>query len=798
MRWIYFMLFILLVIGGSLAYIAFFDINSYKNTIESKMSEAFGHPVQIAGKMDLTKSLMPVLVVNKVFMKNDQKGAEGDNLAVIRQIKIDVDLLSLFRKDIKMKSIDLSDIRLTLEEYENGKNNWDIQLRETVDSDVSKKPPLTKKQAEDAAGLKVAKEGFWSGVKIDIQSITAQNLTLFYVNRKSGFSKTINFPNVRLLKFVKVSGEVVYNEEPIKFNGTVTNIKDLLLGKSTSFDFELNMEGYDAKALVAAEVRDIQHLDNYTINIDAEGENLQKTVMGRLKSELPAVLFTKEISAVPFIFHGALKVQQSLIVSDGSFSLKNGAVVGSFNVESKQRGHTDRRLSGRVALSVLDADISRIYGVQPFSFEGRISSDKEDVYTFDTIQFLANETDFEGNLTISLADAVPEITGELNSRYVSLDDIFVASQNNPSPVDEKATQSVPSSTPSLFSQKKFSLPSFDKVNAKVGVLIENLNVGGVFKSYPRLSFYADVKDNSARLTFFEDSQVIDGHFVGQTFFKRKEQGLSFAMTLIGENFMIDEIKGLDKSLKGGSFDMNMKLTGYGDSVASLLDNVSGQVLIVGKDTEIVSKWLSKLPSDIFSAAKRPYQSYNTSMNVKKFVLNLNPQKGVISLDRNVALESNLLNLVFDGSVDLKTEQLDIQMIPLAPKGKTTEVANVMSQFVKIGGTFLEPKVQVDSIRAVKTVAAAIATSGMSVPVTQVAKKVLEDTNPCQTAMRGTTLKTIDSYLGRDVQPVVRQPQTTQKVAAPKTKAQLFGEDLLESLSTVLSETVETTTGTSIQ
>ena len=153
-------------------------------------------------------------------------------------------------------------------------------------------------------------------------------------------------------------------------------------------------------------------------------------------------------------------------------------------------------------------------------------------------------------------------------------------------------------------------------------------------------------------------------------------------------------------------------------------------------------------------------------------------------------------MVFDGTVNLKNEKLDVQLVPMAPKGKTTEAVNLASQFVTIGGTLLDPVPRPAVVRTAQTIAAAIMTGGVSIPAGQVVKKAIEDTNPCQTAMQGVQMQTVDAYLGHAPVSVKQEPTpVVQEPVQPKpTKAQQFGEQFFDSLSDALSQGIETATG----
>ncbi len=770
-----FIVVLLLLVGGVAGYIALFDINSYKSMIEKSASEAVGRPVFIRGSMELTKSLMPVLVINDIEIRNHKDGFSSPNLAVIKQARVDLDLMSLLHKMLNVKDVRVQEIKVFLDVTEKGENNWQIDSKPAAKT--SAKPPIKQKPT--------LSKKFTDDMQISINTIRVSDMVIYYNDAEQKKNWQVDVASADLTQLVNLNASFKWNNETFTVKGSMKNLQGLIQGKSRSFGFSFDVNAYQAQTTLSANIRDIQNLDNLTINIKSDGKNLRNSVAFMTSS--------KEIPAVPFSIKGAVKILKTQVIADGSFTLLNGGVAGNFNAEVK--GAKNKTLSGRLSLTVTDEAFLRPYGVKPFSLETKVSSVKPDEIELTNLTLTANESDIDGQLKIVFGEKRPFISGELNSRYFNLDDILAGETAS----STAATTKTDAGARRLFSSTPISVDFLTAVDLNILALIENLNVNGVLTTYPRLMLNAQLNDGTLNVSVLEGTQFLGGPVVGLIAVQKQNTGMLASAKLVGKGLKLDDFTVFKNHLQGGTIATNVNLTTAGQSMQQLAGNLNGTFLMTVQDSEIFSQWLSKLPVNIFQIGKKalPYQqSYSNALSLKCAAFNVTVENGLIRLNRKVAMETNLLNMVFDGTVNLKNEKLDVQLVPMAPKGKTTEAVNLASQFVTIGGTLLDPVPRPAVVKSAQTIATAIMTGGISIPAGQVVKKAVEDTNPCQTAMRGVKMQTVDEYLGHATVSVKEEtPVAVQEPVQPKpTKAQQFGEQFFDSLSDALTQGIQSATG----
>ncbi len=95
-----------------------------------------------------------------------------------------------------------------------------------------------------------------------------------------------------------------------------------------------------------------------------------------------------------------------------------------------------------------------------------------------------------------------------------------------------------------------------------------------------------------------------------------------------------------------------------------------------------------------------------------------------------------MNVIGSGTIDLKTEKLDIGITPQAREGAGISVGQ-LAELVRVQGTLANPKPGVDTMAALKAgagVAAAIATGGLSILAQGLLDRSMADEDPCATAL----------------------------------------------------------------
>lgn len=762
------LIFLLVIVGLFLVsgiYLLTFDVNSYKGTIEKMATEAIGRPVSIQGKMSLDKSFRPTLVLNDVVIDNDEK-FKNPTFATIKQAKVHVNLQALFQDIFQVEEIFIEGAKVYLEVNEKNQNNWTFETTAPASEQPATRPTLSKKVTKD--------------IKPQIDTIGLSDVTISYTDLASKKVYEAKLDKASLNHMVNFDVAFTYNKEPFVVKGSVKNLMDVIK-TGRHFNFTFDVKAYQAQTTISGNLRDLKKLDNVTFNLKSKGANLNKTLSYMLKD-------VQNIPAIPFDVNGAIRLNGKQILADGAGNFVKGGIKASFSAEMPNLNKM--QVKGRLNVEATDAQFLKQYGIKPFTYGSAFELKDEKTLALTNVNVMADETDLDGTITVVLNER-PEISGELHSRYFKLDNVLADTSSS------KATQTAQkdSQDKAFFSETPLNVSALQKVDLQLNLNIENVYFGNFVRKYPSVLTTIVLKNGELNVALHEGTQLANGLVVGSVRMKTKNDAIDTLMVkMIGEGLEIKELKIFENQLKDGLFSTNINLSTQGKSVHELVSQLKGQVLLLGGDSQILNPWIEKMRMSTFAVLQtilpRPDYYTRQATYLKCFVLNLALQDGIIYLDKKAALETNFINMIFDGTVDLKNEKLNVQLIPMAPKGKTTEVANIISQFILIKGTFLNPSIGIDTLNTMKTVATAVMTSGISIPVEQAVKKATEDDNPCETALKGARFQTINDYYGRKPQvEVPPAPSEPEKPQSAPSKAVQFGTQLLDSLSNVLTSPI---------
>ena len=151
---------VLFAVGGlvgllllvALALKLFVDVNAFKPRLEAVASGALGMEVRFGGQLEI--SVFPGL---HVTLEDVHIGNRGADVAYAKEARLDIDLLPLLRKEIRIGKVALEDLKISIERDRDGKFNFE--------------------QPKAAAGPLPA---------LDLAKASVSGVTLLYSDKQSG------------------------------------------------------------------------------------------------------------------------------------------------------------------------------------------------------------------------------------------------------------------------------------------------------------------------------------------------------------------------------------------------------------------------------------------------------------------------------------------------------------------------------------------------------------------------------------------------------------------------------------
>jgi uncharacterized protein involved in outer membrane biogenesis len=194
--------------------------------------------------------------------------------------------------------------------------------------------------------------------------------------------------------------------------------------------------------------------------------------------------------------------------------------------------------------------------------------------------------------------------------------------------------------------------------------------------------------------------------------------------------------GQPQLVTGGSTDVELDVQGRGKTLPAVLGSLNGNVRIrIGPNriNNVAIDVDSGLIARMFSAAN-PFQKTDPDTDVKCIAVRVPVKDGIIKSEHNAAVETAKYNLIATGTVNLRTEGLDLAVTPVVTSGLgLTEIPTIVS----LTGTFSAPSVGLTAGGAIKSAAAigaTVAVPGLSNLAGSLFRKITADHNPCATAL----------------------------------------------------------------
>lgn len=189
-------------------------------------------------------------------------------------------------------------------------------------------------------------------------------------------------------------------------------------------------------------------------------------------------------------------------------------------------------------------------------------------------------------------------------------------------------------------------------------------------------------------------------------------------------------------------DIEMQLTGKGNSLAELLESVEGRFMMVvgeGKLSEKIARHLpfgSVLYGLVGSLLPEGQKSQPGKLECAVVQLHI---AGIATSSKGLALRTDRVNVLSGGALNLRTGEIDLRFKTAQRKGIGIGILGVAERLVDVTGTLNNPTITPDLGRAVTFGAAAWATAGISVLADSIFTRLTAFQNPCDAVLQSSDL-----------------------------------------------------------
>ena len=233
---------LVILVAAAAALLLSVDVGSYRGEIEAEFRKATGRELAIGGDIDLSISLSPAVVVERVSIANAGWGSRPAMVALERA-EAEVELLALLAGDIRVTRLVLVEPDILLETNADGLSNWRTG------------PPSGDRSAAPARSAEADGQGKAGGGPLSVpifNHVEIRRGRLTYRDARTGKDMRLDLERVSAQAEsysapLGIEAEGAWNGNPVSISGAVDSLADMASGAPVGIDFEARALGFDAR-----------------------------------------------------------------------------------------------------------------------------------------------------------------------------------------------------------------------------------------------------------------------------------------------------------------------------------------------------------------------------------------------------------------------------------------------------------------------------------------------------------------------------------------------------------------------
>lgn len=348
------------------------DFNQYKPQIAAAVKSATGRDLSIGGNFKLGLSLTPTLAVDNVSLSN-MPGGSRPVMVNLNKLDVQVELIPLLSKKIKVDRIILDGADILLETDKNGKGNWVFE---------------TPGGAATTTATAAPTEG--SGMSLpEVDTLQIRNSTVTYRDGVTGVTHSFKVDKLDAETkggSLSIDLAALIGQTPLDVKGTVG--APALLAGGSPYPMDLALSSGNTSATVKGAIGDITKMQGLAVDVAAKGNSLSD-LSGLVGSPLPKL--------GPYNFAGSfVNIEGGYKINKLQFTMASSSMTGDVSLALNGKRP---KVVGNIAAAKVDL---KDFGVTPSSGSsgGSTASSDGRVFPNDPLPFGGlNAIDAEINFT---------------------------------------------------------------------------------------------------------------------------------------------------------------------------------------------------------------------------------------------------------------------------------------------------------------------------------------------------------------------------------------------------------------
>ena len=413
------------------------------------------------------------------------------------------------------------------------------------------------------------------------------------------------------------------------------------------------------------------------------------------------------------------------------------------------------------------------------SISGAIRDTKKDAYEINSLRVSIGNSAVDGNISLDISKKVPNLTVALASENLDLRQLITSDDKKAAESDAGKTElPVPENGKTkVFPDDQISFEALKQVDGNFKISFNKIILPQTIINKLTAEFKLDSGNLSASPVKAEigggiidlNCSLLSGKNDAVLSVSLSVNGLELG-TLLKEADITDMID--------GTVEMDIDLKGKGNSVASIMAGLNGHTSFIMGEGRIHNKYIDLLGGDLSSGVFRllnPSKEKKEYTAIRCAVNRLDITEGTADVT-SLVLDTSMMSVIGEGSIELDTEKLDISLLPSAKGGVggySLSLGELAKPF-KLSGTLLKPALSLDkkktAIALGKAIGGNVLLGPAGIAAALVSKNSGKDENPCvsaiETAKTGEKDRTSDerksSTTKQIIKDVIKDPGKTLK------------------------------------
>ena len=376
------------------------------------------------------------------------------------------------------------------------------------------------------------------------------------------------------------------------------------------------------------------------------------------------------------------------------------------------------------------ADTGRLFAVtlpaQPLDFAATISG-TPDSFKMQQLTGHFGKTDFSGSVALDLS-AKPDLDIRLQSSFLDL-----------TPLTDTVAGVQPTTTPIKpdgRSVPNIALPMdlLNKIDAQAS--IQSAKANFFDQTYDQLRLNGTLKNGRLTLDPLAFGSAA-GNLTIQGSIGPDLSSPNVRLVANGDHIRLGVVPGINRTAAASLYKVKIDVAATGTNLRDLAATLNGQVRFIGEGGRIPNSRMNALTSDFLSELLRtlnPLSKRQPFTDVVCQAYLFDATAGVLKTDPVIVIRTADLDIISNGSVDLRNEAIDFNFKTSARGGLGFSAGELLNAYVKVSGTLSKPYLTVDPKGTLVNGGAAFATGGLSILATTLWDRFTRQSNPCEAAV----------------------------------------------------------------